>query len=177
MRNTDPDAAVYWLSRMLEAGEDPLYVARRLIRFASEDVGLADSNALLVAVAAYQACHFNGMPECNVNLAHAVVYLSMAPKSNALYKAYEDCKEDAVKMLAEPVPLQIRNAPTRLMEELHYGEGYVYAHNTEEKVTAMRCLPYSLQDKRYYVPAGEGKEAEVKEKLNRILAWKKEHDT
>ena len=118
MRNTDPDAAVYWLSRMLEAGEDPLYVARRLIRFASEDVGLADSNALLVAVAAYQACHFNGMPECNVNLAHAVVYLSMAPKSNALYKAYEDCKEDAVKMLAEPVPLQIRNAPTRLMEEL-----------------------------------------------------------
>ena len=177
MRNTDPDAAVYWLSRMLEAGEDPLYVARRLIRFASEDVGLADSNALLVAVAAYQACHFNGMPECNVNLAHAVVYLSMAPKSNALYKAYEDCKEDAVKMLAEPVPLQIRNAPTRLMEELHYGEGYVYAHNTEEKVTAMRCLPDSLQDKRYYVPAGEGKEAEVKEKLDRILAWKKEHDT
>lgn len=176
MRNTDPDAAVYWLSRMLEAGEDPLYVARRLVRFASEDVGIADSNALVVAVAAYQACHFNGMPECSVNLAQAVVYLSMAPKSNALYAAYENCKEDAVKMLAEPVPLQIRNAPTRLMEELHYGEGYIYAHNTEEKVTAMRCLPDSLKDKRYYVPTGEGKEAEVKEKLDRILQWKREQE-
>ncbi|WP_455616527.1 replication-associated recombination protein A [Eisenbergiella sp.] len=176
MRNTDPDAAVYWLSRMLEAGEDPLYVARRLVRFASEDVGIADSNALVVAVAAYQACHFNGMPECSVNLAQAVVYLSMAPKSNALYAAYENCKEDAVKMLAEPVPLQIRNAPTRLMEDLHYGEGYIYAHNTEEKVTAMRCLPDSLMDKRYYVPTEEGKEAEVKEKLERILQWKREHE-
>lgn len=176
MRNTDPDAAVYWLSRMLEAGEDPLYVARRLVRFASEDVGIADSNALVVAVAAYQACHFNGMPECSVNLAQAVVYLSMAPKSNALYAAYENCKEDAVKMLAEPVPLQIRNAPTRLMEELHYGEGYIYAHNTEEKVTAMRCLPDSLKDKRYYIPTGEGKEAEVKEKLDRILKWKREQE-
>ena len=176
MRNTDPDAAVYWLSRMLEAGEDPLYVARRLVRFVSEDVGIADSNALVVAVAAYQACHFNGMPECSVNLAQAVVYLSMAPKSNALYAAYENCKEDAVKMLAEPVPLQIRNAPTRLMEELHYGEGYIYAHNTEEKVTAMRCLPDSLKDKRYYIPTGEGKEAEVKEKLDRILKWKREQE-
>ena len=176
MRNTDPDAAVYWLSRMLEAGEDPLYVARMLVRFASEDVGIADSNALVVAVAAYQACHFNGMPECSVNLAQAVVYLSMAPKSNALYAAYENCKEDAVKMLAEPVPLQIRNAPTRLMEELHYGEGYIYAHNTEEKVTAMRCLPDSLKDKRYYIPTGEGKEAEVKEKLDRILKWKREQE-
>ena len=176
MRNTDPDAAVYWLSRMLEAGEDPLYVARRLVRFASEDVGIADSNALVVAVAAYQACHFNGMPECSVNLAQAVVYLSMAPKSNALYAAYENCKEDAVKMLAEPVPLQIRNAPTRLMEELHYGEGYIYAHNTEEKVTAMRCLPDYLKDKRYYIPTGEGKEAEVKEKLDRILKWKREQE-
>ena len=176
MRNTDPDAAVYWLSRMLEAGEDPLYVARRLVRFASEDVGIADSNALVVAVAAYQACHFNGMPECSVNLAQAVVYLSMAPKSNALYAAYENCKEDAVKMLAEPVPLQIRNAPPRLMEDLHYGEGYIYAHNTEEKVTAMRCLPDSLKDKRYYVPTGEGKEAEVKEKLDRILKWKREQE-
>ena len=174
MRNTDPDAAVYWLARMLEAGEDPLYVARRLIRFASEDVGIADSNALSVAVAAYQACHFIGMPECNVNLTHAVVYLAMAPKSNALYKAYEDCKEDAVKMLAEPVPLQIRNAPTRLMEELHYGDGYVYAHNTEEKVAAMQCLPDSLKDKRYYFPTEQGAEAGVKEKLEKILRWKKE---
>lgn len=172
MRNTDPDAAVYWLARMLEAGEDPLYVARRLIRFASEDVGMADSNALCVAVAAYQACHFNGMPECNVNLAHAVVYLSMAPKSNALYRAYEECKTDAERTLAEPVPLQIRNAPTKLMEELHYGEGYIYAHNTEEKVTAMCCLPDSLNQKRYYLPTKEGKEAEVKERLERILEWK-----
>lgn len=172
MRNTDPDAAVYWLARMLEAGEDPLYVARRLIRFASEDVGMADSNALCVAVAAYQACHFNGMPECNVNLAHAVVYLSMAPKSNALYRAYEECKTDAERTLAEPVPLQIRNAPTKLMEELHYGEGYIYAHNTEEKVTAMCCLPDSLNQKRYYLPTREGKEAEVKERLERILEWK-----
>ena len=174
MRNTDPDAAVYWLARMLEAGEDPLYVARRLIRFASEDVGMADSNALTVAVSAYQSCHFIGMPECNVNLTHAVVYLSMAPKSNSLYKAYEDCKEDAVKMLAEPVPLQIRNAPTSLMEELHYGEGYVYAHNTREKVAAMQCLPDSLKDRRYYIPTDQGKEAEAKEKLEHILAWKKE---
>ena len=174
MRNTDPDAAVYWLARMLEAGEDPLYVARRLIRFASEDVGMVDSNALTVAVSAYQACHFIGMPECNVNLTHAVVYLSMAPKSNSLYKAYEDCKEDAVKMLAEPVPLQILNAPTSLMEELHYGEGYVYAHNTREKVAAMQCLPDSLKDRRYYIPTDQGKEAETKEKLEHILAWKKE---
>lgn len=112
----------------------------------------------------------------DIRVAQAVVYLSMAPKSNALYAAYENCKEDAVKMLAEPVPLQIRNAPTRLMEELHYGEGYIYAHNTEEKVTAMRCLPDSLKDKRYYVPTGEGKEAEVKEKLDRILQWKREQE-
>lgn len=175
MRNTDPDAAVYWLARMLEAGEDPLYVARRLIRFASEDVGIADSNALTVAVAAYQACHFIGMPECNVNLTEAVVYLSMAPKSNSLYKAYEDCREDAVNMLAEPVPLQIRNVPTRLMEDLHYGEGYVYAHSTREKVSAMQCLPDSLKEKRYYMPTDQGEEAAVKEKLERIREWKKEH--
>lgn len=176
MRNTDPDAAVYWLARMLEAGEDPLYVARRLIRFASEDVGMADSNALTVAVSAYQACHFIGMPECNVNLTHAVIYLSMAPKSNSLYKAYEDCKEDAVKMLAEPVPLQIRNAPTSLMEELHYGEGYVYAHDTMEKVAAMQCLPDSLKGRRYYIPSDQGKESETKKKLERIRAWKKEQE-
>lgn len=175
MRNTDPDAAVYWLSRMLEAGEDPLYVARRLIRFASEDVGIADSDALTVAVCAYQACHFIGMPECTVNLSHAVVYLSMAPKSNALYRAYEQCKEDAVKMISEPVPLQIRNAPTGLMEELHYGEGYEYAHNTVEKVSAMQCLPDSLRDKRYYLPTEEGKETAVKEKLEQIIRWKKEN--
>lgn len=172
MRNTDPDAAVYWLSRMLEAGEDPLYVARRLIRFASEDVGLADSQALTVAVNAYQACHFIGMPECNVNLAHAVVYLSMAPKSNALYKAYETCKLDAKRMIAEPVPLQLRNAPTQLMKDLHYGDGYQYAHNTEEKVARMQCLPDSLKDRRYYCPTDQGSEAAVKDRLEQIRDWK-----
>ena len=165
MRNSDPDAAVYWLSRMLEAGEDPLFIARRLIRFASEDIGLADNNALPLAVAAYQACHFNGMPECNVNLAQTVIYLSLAPRSNAVYTAYEHAKEDALSMLSEPVPLQIRNAPTSLMEELHYGEGYVYAHDTEEKMARMTCLPESLQDTRYYLPTEEGSEGDFKRRL------------
>ena len=174
MRNSDPDAAVYWLSRMLEAGEDPLYVARRLIRFASEDVGMADSRALEIAVAAYQASHFIGMPECSVNLTHAVVYLSMAPKSNALYVAYESAKRDAQKMLPEPVPLVIRNAPTKLMKELHYGEGYEYAHDTAEKLTAMQCLPDSLAGKKYYRPTEQGSEARVKERLRQIEAWKAE---
>lgn len=174
MRNSDPDAAVYWLSRMLEAGEDPLYVARRLIRFASEDVGMADSRALEIAVAAYQASHFIGMPECSVNLTHAVVYLSMAPKSNALYVAYESAKKDAQKMLSESVPLVIRNAPTKLMKELHYGEGYEYAHDTAEKLTAMQCLPDSLAGKKYYRPTEQGSEARVKERLRQIEAWKAE---
>lgn len=172
MRNSDPDAAIYWLARMLEAGEDPLYVARRLIRFASEDIGMADSRALEVAVAAYQASHFIGMPECNVTLTHAVVYLSMAPKSNSLYVAYEHAKTDAQKMLAEPVPLVIRNAPTRLMKDLHYGEGYQYAHSTAEKLTDMQCLPDSLQGRTYYRPTDQGSEARVKERLERIKAWK-----
>ena len=176
MRNSDPDAAIYWLSRMLEAGEDPLYVARRLIRFASEDVGMADSQALQITVAAYQACHFNGMPECNVNLAHAVVYLSMAPKSNALYVGYGKAREDAAKMLTEPVPLQIRNGVTGLMRELHYGEGYQYAHDTEEKLTRMQCLPESLQGKKYYEPTGEGQEAKIKEKLEQIEKFRNEKD-
>ena len=175
MRNSDPDAAVYWLARMLEAGEDPLYVARRLIRFASEDIGMADSRALEVAVAAYQASHFIGMPECNVTLTHAVVYLSMAPKSNSLYVAYEHAKTDAQKMLAEPVPLVIRNAPTRLMKDLHYGEGYQYAHNAAEKLTDMQCLPDSLQGRTYYRPTDQGSEARVKERLERIKAWKDAH--
>lgn len=176
MRNSDPDAAIYWLSRMLEAGEDPLYVARRLIRFASEDVGMADSQALQIAVAAYQACHFNGMPECNVNLAHAVVYLSMSPKSNALYVGYGKAREDAAKMLTEPVPLQIRNGVTGLMRELHYGEGYQYAHDTEEKLTRMQCLPESLQGKKYYEPTGEGQEAKIKEKLEQIEKYRNKKD-
>ncbi len=172
MRNSDPDAAVYWLARMLEAGEDPLYIARRLIRFASEDIGMADSQALPLAVSAYQACHFNGMPECNVNLAHTVTYLSLAPKSNAVYIAYGECKKDALQTLAAPVPLQLRNAPTRLMEELHYGEGYEYAHNTEEKLTHMSCMPDSLKDKTYYRPTSQGAEAAAKARLEAIQKWK-----
>lgn len=175
MRNSDPDAAVYWLSRMLEAGEDPLYVARRLIRFASEDVGMADSRALEIAVAAYQASHFIGMPECSVNLTHAVVYLSLAPKSNALYLAYESAKKDAQKMLAEPVPLQIRNAPTRLMKELHYGEGYQYAHDSEDKLTNMQCLPDSLAGRSYYRPTAQSSEARVRERMAQIAAWCREN--
>ncbi len=172
MRNTDPDAAVYWLARMLEAGEDPLYVARRLIRFASEDVGMADSQALNVAVNAYQASHFIGMPECSVHLTHAVVYLSMAPKSNSLYMAYERAKLDAKQQLAEPVPLQLRNAPTTLMKELHYGERYEYAHDTDVKLTHMECLPESMRGRRYYHPGKEGAEAAAGERLRAVLAWK-----
>lgn len=176
MRNSDPDAAVYWMYRMLDGGEDPLYIARRIVRFASEDVGMADSRALSVAVAAYQACHFLGMPECDVHLAHAVVYLSMAPKSNALEAACLDLKKDIKELPAEPVPLQIRNAPTGLMKDLHYGEGYVYAHDTKEKMARMQCLPDSLKGRRYYVPTEEGEEKKVKERLKEILAWKEAED-
>lgn len=172
MRNSDPDAAVYWLCRMLDGGEEPLYIARRLIRFASEDVGMADSQALPLAISVYQACHFLGMPECDVHLTHAVVYLSMAPKSNALYWACEECKKDVRELPAEPVPLQICNAPTGLMKELDYGKGYVYAHDTEEKLSRMKCLPESLEGRRYYRPTEEGQERNVKEKLEGILAWK-----
>ncbi|MCQ5383780.1 replication-associated recombination protein A [Hungatella hathewayi] len=175
MRNSDPDAALYWLARMLEAGEDPLYVARRLIRFASEDIGMADSQALTLAVSAYQACHFNGMPECNVNLAHTVIYLSMAPKSNSAYAGYEHCREDALHTLAEPVPLVIRNAPTGLMKELHYGEGYQYAHQTEDRIAAMQCMPDSLKDRTYYVPTEEGNEKEAKKRLEEVKAWREAH--
>lgn len=172
MRNSDPDAAIYWLARMLEAGEDPLYIARRLIRFASEDVGMADSRAVEIATSVYQACHFIGMPECSVHLTHAVTYLSLAPKSNALYMAYEAAKRDALEMLDEPVPLQIRNAPTSLMKELHYGEGYQYAHDTEDKLTTMQCLPDSLQGRKYYIPTAQGSEARVQERLRQIEAWR-----
>lgn len=175
MRNSDPDAAVYWLARMLEAGEDPLYIARRVTRFASEDIGLADPKALETAVAAYHACHFIGMPECSVHLTQAVVYMSVAPKSNALYMAYEHAKRDAAKMLAEPVPLVIRNAPTKLMQELNYGKGYQYAHNTEEKLTNMQCLPDSLIGTEYYKPTTQGLEARVKARLDEIKRWKREH--
>ena len=175
MRNSDPDAAVYWLARMLEAGEDPIYIARRVTRFASEDVGLADPQALRLSVAAFEACRLIGMPECSVHLTEAVVYMSLAPKSNALYMAYEAAKKDALTMLAEPVPLVIRNAPTRLMKELDYGKGYIYAHDTEEKLSSMQCLPDSLAGKTYYRPTEEGREAAFKERLEEIRAWKKTH--
>ncbi|MBQ6493515.1 MAG: replication-associated recombination protein A [Erysipelotrichaceae bacterium] len=175
MRNSDPDAAVYWLSRMLEAGEDPLYVARRVIRFASEDIGLADPRALQIAVSAYESCHYLGMPECNVNLAEAVIYMSVAPKSNATYVAYESAKADAVKMLDEPVPLVIRNAPTSLMKDLGYGDGYQYAHDTEDKLTDMECLPDSLKGREYYHPVKQGLEERIAERLKQIKDWKEEH--
>ena len=175
MRNSDPDAAIYWMNRMLQGGEDPLYIARRLVRFASEDVGMADSQALQVAVAAYQACHFNGMPECDVNLTHAVTYLAMGPKSNALYVACEECKADLRTQRAEPVPLQLRNAPTKLMSDLEYGKGYEYAHNVDEKLTTMECLPESMTGTVYYRPTEQGNEQAVSEKLRAVKEWKRKH--
>ncbi len=175
MRNSDPDAAVYWLARMLEAGEDPLYIARRVTRFASEDVGLADPRALEIAVAAYHACHFIGMPECSVHLTQAVVYMSLAPKSNAMDVAYNMAKADALNTVAEPVPLVIRNAPTKLMKELDYGKGYKYAHDYAEKLTDMQCLPDSLVGREYYRPTDEGLEPRFKERLQAIKDWKKSH--
>ena len=168
MRNSDPDASVYWLARMLEAGEDPLYIARRITRFASEDIGLADPRALEIAVAVFQACRLIGMPECTVHLTEAVVYMSLASKSNALYTAYGSAKRDAVNMLAEPVPLVIRNAPTKLMKELEYGKGYQYAHDTADKLTDMQCLPDSLLGREYYRPTEEGVEARFKARLQEI---------
>ena len=175
MRNSNPDAAVYWLARMLEAGEDPIYIARRITRFASEDIGLADTNALNVAINVYQACHFIGMPECNVHLTEAVIYMSLAPKSNACDVAYRLASSDAKNTLAEPVPLVIRNAPTKLMKNLNYGKGYQYAHDTKEKLTNMECLPPSLKGRVYYKPSIQGNEARFKQRLEKIKEWKKTH--
>jgi putative ATPase len=165
LRNSDPDAALYWLARMLEAGEDPLYVARRLVRFASEDVGNADPQALMVAIAAKDATHFLGMPEANTALAQAAVYLATAPKSNAVYAAYGRAARDALHELAEPVPWHLRNAPTPLMKELDYGKGYQYAHDAADAVTAMECLPPSLRGTRYYEPTDRGFERDIRERL------------
>lgn len=175
MRNSDPDAAVYWLARMLEAGEDPIYIARRITRFASEDIGLADTNALNVAINVYQACHFIGMPECNVHLTEAVIYMSLAPKSNACDVAYRLAASDAKNTLAEPVPLVIRNAPTKLMKNLNYGKGYQYAHDTKDKLTNMECFPPSLKGREYYKPGIQGNEAKFKQRLEKIKEWKKAH--
>jgi putative ATPase len=165
MRNSDPDAAVYWIARMLEAGEDPLYIARRMIRFASEDIGNADPQALMVAVAAKDAAHFIGMPEGNNALAQAAIYLATAPKSNAVYTAYNDAAADAHREAAEPVPLHLRNAPTKLMKELHYGKEYRYAHEEPDAVAAMDCLPPSLAGRKYYKPTERGFEKEIKRRL------------
>ena len=172
MRNSDPDAAVYWLARMLEGGEDPLYIARRCIRFASEDVGLADPNALLLADAVWNACHNLGVPECNVHLTQIVIYLALAPKSNAMEEAYLRAAADAQDMMAEPVSLVIRNAPTRLMKSLDYGKGYTYAHDTDEKIAKMSCLPEKLEGRRYYTPTGLGREANMKARLAAVRDWR-----
>jgi putative ATPase len=166
MRNSDPDAAVYWVARMLEAGEDPLYIARRLVRFASEDVGNADPQALVVAVAAKDATHFLGMPEGNTALAQAAIYLATAPKSNAVYTAYGAAAADAHTQAAEPVPLHLRNAPTKLMKQLDYGKGYEYAHDDPDAIAAMDCLPPSLDGRKYYRPPDRGFEKEIKRRLD-----------
>ncbi|HEY3092981.1 MAG TPA: replication-associated recombination protein A [Vicinamibacterales bacterium] len=170
MRNSDPDAAVYWIARMLEAGEDPLYIARRMIRFASEDIGNADPQALVVAVAAKDAAHFIGMPEGNNALAQAAIYLATAPKSNAVYRAYADAAADAHREAAEPVPLHLRNAPTKLMKDLNYGKDYQYAHEEPDAVAAMDCLPPSLAGRKYYRPTERGFEKELKRRLD---GWEK----
>ena len=168
VRNSDPDAALYWLGRMLEAGEDPLYIARRVVRMAVEDIGLADPNALSLCMAARDAVDFIGMPEGNLALAQAVVYLSAAPKSNALYTAYGEVKQDVEQTAADPVPLHLRNAPTTLMKGLGYGRGYQYAHDFEEKVTDMQCLPDNLRGRVYYHPTNEGIEKRIRERLEEI---------
>ena len=173
MRNSDPDASVYWLARMVEAGEDPLYIARRLVRFASEDIGNADPQALTVAVAAKDAVHFIGMPEGNTALAQAAIYLATAPKSNAVYVAYSRAAEDAHGDVAEPVPLHLRNAPTRLMKELEYGKGYRYAHDEADAVADMSCLPRALEGRKYYQPPERGFEKEIKRRLDGWEAIKK----
>jgi putative ATPase len=177
MRNSDPDATVYWLARMVEAGEDPLYIARRLVRFASEDVGNADPQALTLAVAAKDAVHFIGMPEGNTALAQAAIYLATAPKSNAVYNAYGAAAEAAERDVAEPVPLHLRNAPTRLMKTLEYGKGYQYAHDEADAVADMACLPPSLEGRRFYAPTERGFEKEIKRRLDGWAEIKKRRQT
>jgi putative ATPase len=168
VRNSDPDASLYWLARMLEAGEDPLYIARRIVRMAVEDIGLADPNALALCMAARDAVDFLGMPEGNLALAQAAVYLALAPKSNALYTAYSDVQQDVERTAAEPVPLHLRNAPTGLMKNLGYSKGYQYAHDFDDKVTNMQCLPENLKDRRYYQPTNEGVEKRIRERMEEI---------
>jgi putative ATPase len=169
MRNSDPDAAIYWLARMIEAGEDPMYIARRLVRFASEDVGNADPQALVVTIAARDAAHMLGFPEANTALAQAALYLATAPKSNAVYTAYGAAAESAKNDMASPVPLHLRNAPTKLMKQLDYGKGYRYAHDETDAVADMDCLPGNLQGRTFYSPTERGFEKEIKRRLE---GWK-----
>lgn len=176
MRNSDVDAAIYWLDRMLAGGEDPLYIARRLLRFASEDIGLADNNALNLVVNVFQTCQFIGMPECNVHLTQAVIYLSLAPKSNAVYKATTRVAKDVKQTLNEPVPLQIRNGTTKLMKELGYGKGYELAHFAKDKLTTMQTMPDNLVGHTYYLPTEQGNEIRFKQRLEQIKAWHQKHD-
>lgn len=176
MRNSDVDSAIYWLSRMLEGGEDPLYIARRLVRFASEDIGLADTNALNVAINVFQACQFLGMPECDVHLTEAVIYLSLAPKSNAVYKARVKVAKDIKKTGNLPVPLQIRNAPTKLMKDLGYGKDYQLAHYAKDKLTTMKTMPPELEGHEYYEPTEEGREIRFKQRLAQIKKWHKRNN-
>jgi len=173
VRNSDPDAALYWLARMLEAGEDPLYIARRVVRMSVEDIGLADPNALGLCMAARDAVDFIGMPEGNLALAQAVVYLSVAPKSNALYTAYGEVQQDVESTAAEPVPLHLRNAPTKLMKGIGYGRGYQYAHELDSKVADMQCLPDNLRDRTYYHPTDEGIERRIRERMDEIRQLRK----
>ncbi len=171
MRNSDTDAAIYWLTRMLDGGEDPLYIARRCVRFASEDIGLADMNALNLAINVYQACQFLGMPECNVHLTELVIYLSLAPKSNAVYQATINAQKDVKKTINQPVPMQIRNGVTKLMREEGYGKGYQYAHDTKDKLTTMQTMPDNLIGHEYYFPTEQGHEIRFKKRLEQIKEW------
>ncbi|MGC1130224.1 MAG: hypothetical protein WA875_11745, partial [Candidatus Acidiferrales bacterium] len=168
VRNSDPDAALYWLARMLESGEDPLFLARRMVRMASEDIGLAEPGALAVTIAAKEAFEFIGPPEGNLALAQAAVYLSLAPKSNALYVGYGEVAEDLQRTIAEPVPLHLRNAVTGMMKNIGYGKGYQYAHDAEEKVTDMTCLPESLLGRKYFRPTDQGFEARIRQRMAEI---------
>lgn len=177
MRNSDADSAIYWLGRMIEGGEDPIYIARRLIRFASEDIGLADNGALNLAINTFQACRYIGLPECDVHLTQCVIYLSLAPKSNAVYKARQAVQKDIKQTIDQPVPLHLRNGTTKLMKELGYGKGYQLAHFYDEKLTTMPTRPESINDHIYYKPTDEGHESRIKRRLNSIKDWKASHST
>ncbi|MBT2281919.1 replication-associated recombination protein A [Priestia megaterium] len=177
MRNSDVDSAIYWLGRMIDGGEDPIYIARRLIRFASEDIGLADNNALNLAINVFQACRYIGLPECDIHLTQCVIYLSLAPKSNSTYKARTTVQKDIKQTINEPVPLHLRNATTKLMKEVGYGKGYQLAHFYDDKLTTMPTRPESIADHNYYKPTENGNEAKIKQRLNYIKEWKKTHNT